>query len=206
MDSDKMDVADDDISMATLQDDLPTLINTHALTLWDSLVMQVGYAASPLLHQRLCWITDGLRDRLVWRADVHDWRHRGHSSKSGIWNAELSVIGVLLPADSWFASRASSIRDLQDCRFFGTLRAPNGATLENDFNAAMRNLNYLMDERMGAVSSKTAVVYRDEGITKLTVRHVPFIVRQFFLANALCITNTAPDRLTDNGATEPMTH
>jgi len=191
-----MDVSSDDDTTLTLEEDAGP--NVYAYDLHDSLSRQVTYAASPLLCQRLCWIMEGSRDRLVWRYDIHKWRRDGRLSKKDIWNAELSVVGMLYPDDCWLTLRSSTIAEFQESRLICTLVAPDYGPFRDDFNLATSNLQCLMSERFAYQTSKSRVLYTDQGRVKLRVRHVPFVVR---LGGSSIITPLlTSSRLTDNGA------
>jgi len=89
---------------------------------------------------------------------------------------------------------ASTPADLQRACFVATLTPPEHPTLADDFHQAMRNLHTVMHERDGTNTSKTEVLYREQGHWKLRACHLPFMVQPtfFFLyhRNYNCLVQT----------------
>ena len=138
------------------------------------LLKELFYAASPQLPRRLNWIPEGRRQRLVWREDILRPHHNDVHREDSVWNAELSVLGVVQPDDCWLSVKCDDPSTIHHARLICQLSEPEEPTLQTDFRQAMSNLDIIMSDTTG--SSTCSVLVRDGGIIKLRVRHVPFVV------------------------------
>ena len=139
------------------------------LALRDSLVLQADYAAAVDLHKRLCWITEGQRRRLVWLDDLNQ---KQVTANDPVWNAELAIIGVIKPDDCWFTISNASRSPLNATQLSCRLSPPLNPTLSADFTRALANLNAIM------AAACTPHYDALHGSDRLTLRHVPFVVRR----------------------------
>ena len=173
-----MPVTDHHADFVATVDDAPGSHVANAQEIQATFAAHADYAASPQLPQRLCWITDNARKRLVWRHDVHAWRCLGRQSNASIWNAELQIIARLDPADCWLTPITTPLSTLEDARLVCRLSAPDNDLLRADFERAIANVNALMnDPLVHGYTSKTDVLFPDDKGVKLRLRHVPFVVR-----------------------------
>ena len=145
----------------------------------DALAVDPGWAASPNLPTRLCWIADGNRDRLVWRHDLYRARTLGKTPKDIVPNAELTIIGHIAPDDYWL-----DVPDIGPCdpatvlesSLICMLTCLNDDHFQADFNHALANLSQLADDPSVVGAMKRRVICNDDGVTKLRLRHIPFVV------------------------------
>ena len=175
-----MDPPHDLYSAASDLSDVDLIGTVSAPNVWsllDRLVTLDNYAASPTLCERLIWITEGRRDRLVSAVDFENWRRSGRTSIDRVWNAELSIIGVVDRADCHLTARSSTITELQQSILTCSLAAPSVGLLRVEFLQAMRNVESLL-RKLGsdAVPHSNSALVSEQGSLKLLLRHVPFVV------------------------------
>ena len=178
-DLDNMSVATlDDATDPSGSDDL--CWRSRLLSVRETLTADGAWAASAGLPQRLCWISDHRRHRLVWRHDWYDARLRFAFPKTIVKNAELVMLAFLTDDDCRLAlPDFSGVRlpYLLTTELGCRLTAVEPPLLAIDFERTCANIEQICSDPTVRDAKRSSVLIVDDGITKLRVRHIPFVVR-----------------------------
>jgi hypothetical protein len=147
----------------------------------DRLATSIAWAASPEIVDRLCWIRDGSRRRLVWSHNLQCLKRFGDRATKLAGNAELSIMGQLTIDDCWMIPKGehgsletSPLDDILVCR----LTPVNNAILIDDFDRTWTNLQALMNA--ADIGDQRGVLYQDLYGRSLRFQHIPFVVCIWF--------------------------
>ena len=159
----------------------------------DALAATPSYIASAQVRDQLTWLKDGRRHRLVWKKDVARADDLYKSSIANgdtpaattVSNAELSMIVAITDDDCWLMADAGwrgpsdYTPSLSDIKLTCTGVAPAYTYLEQDFNAALNNIEHFM--KMSDGTKRVGLLVTANNVKKIRFRHVPFTVSLIFV-------------------------
>ena len=171
------------------------------------------YLASASFQDTVTWYDEGRRKRLVEKAEVAavEERYRAALATDRVLptaqprDAISSVIVHITDEEFWlmpeggFRGPPESVATLGDLQLSCTGRAPDVAYLRHDFEAALNNLEYVINvgARENAVTS--GLVVEREGVKKLEVRHIPFVVSSIIVRLVVSLLKSICSRVGERG-------